>query len=120
MRYLFRLPNALLPRHTRQTPHSDLSAGHSALSTEPNQTVNPIHPMSHNIQRNDRIVALAKCWHGLESIVPHISFAASGLDWRVTEHPVTIGGAILADHKGLMRDDIKLPLKVFTDRYEII
>lgn len=84
--------------------------------------------MSHNIQSSDRVVSLEACWHKLETIVPHIDFANSGLDWRVVEAPLV--GAMPIDHpvaavafsgwKGLVRSDINLPLHAFRDSYKVI
>lgn len=76
--------------------------------------------MSHNIQQHDQVTALAKCWHGLEVIVPEITFQTSGLDWQVTEHPITAAGATLEGWKALVRADKSLPLHVFKDSYGVI
>lgn len=76
--------------------------------------------MSHNILSNDRVTALEKCWHGLEVIVPEITFDNSGLNWTVAEHPITANGATLSGWKALVRSDRNLPLHVFKDSYGVI
>lgn len=76
--------------------------------------------MSHNILKNDIVTALTACWHGLEKIVAKITFENSGLNWLVKSHPVTAAGTALEGWQALVREDIKLPLHVFKDSYEII
>ncbi len=76
--------------------------------------------MSHNIQKYDQVTALEKCWHGLEKIVRQITFANSGLNWQVTEHPMTAGNIAIPGWKALVRDDKKLFLHAFKDSYGVI
>lgn len=76
--------------------------------------------MSHNILENDKVVALAACWHKLETIVPSINFDNSGLNWNVSGHPIKAGDAVIPGWQALVRDDINLPLHVFKDSYQVI
>lgn len=82
-------------------------------------TLESIPTMSHNIQKHDRVISLEACWHKLETIVPAITFANSGLDWAVVSHPVTANGQPL-EWKALFRADKNIPLHVFKDSYGII
>lgn len=45
--------------------------------------------MSHEINKQiDRVVTLEKAWHGLEEIVPNITFGNSGHDFEIVERPI--------------------------------
>lgn len=75
--------------------------------------------MSHNVQQNDRIIATESTWHGLETIVPEVTFGNSGLDWDVTQGPVfdadmqpIPGFKVLGTDRG--------PITVAKDSYQII
>lgn len=84
--------------------------------------------MSHNIQLSDKVVSLEACWHHLETIVPNITFANSGLDWRVIELPLVgampagepIAALEIEGWKALVRAGINKPLHVFKESYGVI
>lgn len=76
--------------------------------------------MSHNIKESDKVISIAKCWHGLETIVQVITFLTSGLNWTVGEFPLTANGQPIEGWKALIRSDINLVLHLFKDGYKVI
>ena len=80
--------------------------------------------MSANILKNDRIVSLEKCWHGLEEIVEQIEFANSGLDWQVEKRPLFIDcgndKCRVDGWEAVVRKDKDLVLQIPKQSYAII
>ena len=77
--------------------------------------------MSHGILEHDTVKATEKCWHGLESIIPLISFPESGLDWTVVANPICdMEGNRIYGWNQITCNDKPLTLQIATDSYEPI
>jgi hypothetical protein len=78
--------------------------------------------MAANLLKKDTCFSLQKEWHGLETIVPEITYETSGLDWTVERQPILLEstGKQIKGHFAVYCPEKEEVIQVAKDSYTLI